>query len=93
MYPKLLSGGALFFARTSGDSFSWRCQGSAIRHGSKNKPNFNLMCSVLFRLIYRYFMLQDGLFLFIFTKIQNIIFCLIGLKNRGFNLFFSEKLR
>lgn len=32
------------------------------------------MRSVLFRLMYRYFMLQDGLFLFIFTKIQNIIF-------------------
>ncbi len=32
------------------------------------------MCSVLFRLMYRYFMLQDGLFFVIFTKIQNIIF-------------------
>ncbi|MDP1001562.1 hypothetical protein, partial [Klebsiella pneumoniae] len=57
-----LSGGALFFARTSGESISWRCQGSAIRHGSKNKHNFNLMCSVLFRLMYRYFLLQVGLF-------------------------------
>ncbi|KMH12578.1 hypothetical protein SM66_04654 [Klebsiella quasipneumoniae subsp. quasipneumoniae] len=32
------------------------------------------MCSVLFRLMYRYFMLPHGLFLFIFSKIQNIIF-------------------
>ncbi|MBN1004967.1 hypothetical protein JTL34_36835, partial [Pseudomonas aeruginosa] len=77
VYPKLLSGEALFFARTSGDSFSWRCQGSAIRHGSKHKQNFNLMCSVLFRLMYRYFMLQDGLFFVYLHQNTEYYLCLI----------------
>ena len=45
-----------------------------MRHGSKNKQDFNLMCSVLFRLMYRYIMLGTGLFLFIFNLFQNIIF-------------------
>ncbi|ALQ44423.1 hypothetical protein ATN83_0292 [Raoultella ornithinolytica] len=53
----MLSEGALFFIHSLGDSFFWRVQIRAIRHGSKNKQNFNLMCSVLFRLMYRYFML------------------------------------
>ena len=45
-----------------------------MHYGSKNKQNFNLEYSVLFRLMYRYFMLFVGLFLFIFPQIQNIIF-------------------
>ncbi len=45
-----------------------------MRYGSKNKQSFNLKCSVLFRHKYRYFMLKTGLFLFIFARIQNIIF-------------------
>ncbi|UMX89593.1 hypothetical protein MJ579_26930 [Klebsiella pneumoniae] len=58
--------------------------------GSKNNPNFNLMCSV-YSTLYRYFMLQDGLFCLSSPKYR-ILSLLNRLKNR-FNLFFSEKLR
>ncbi|QHO88742.1 hypothetical protein CHQ91_24505 [Klebsiella michiganensis] len=74
VYPNSPPGGAPFFACSSGDSFSWTVEGRAIHRGSKNKQNINLICSVLFRLMYRYFMLFTGLFLFIFQQIQNIIF-------------------
>ncbi|OWP40800.1 DUF4753 domain-containing protein [Klebsiella aerogenes] len=40
-----------------------------MHHGSKNKQNFNLICSVLFRLICRYFMLQTGLF-FVYLRLK-----------------------
>ncbi|PLO60692.1 DUF4753 domain-containing protein [Klebsiella pneumoniae] len=48
-----------------------------MRHGSKNKQNFNLMCSVLFRLMYRYFMLQDGLFFVYLHQNTEYYLCLI----------------
>ncbi|CDL21909.1 hypothetical protein [Klebsiella pneumoniae IS53] len=43
--------------------------------------------------MYRYFMLQDGLFFVYLHQNTEYYLCLIELKNRGFNLFFSEKLR
>jgi hypothetical protein len=44
------------------DSFSVDRRGSAMRHGSKNKQNFNLKGSDLFGSLYPYFMLKTALF-------------------------------
>jgi hypothetical protein len=75
--PKIAVWRSAVFCHSSGDSFSWRCWGSAIRHGSKNKQNFNLMCSVLFRLMYRYFMLQWTFFVYLQQNTEYYL-CLIA---------------
>ncbi|EIQ79462.1 putative membrane protein [Shigella flexneri 1235-66] len=40
----------------------------------KNRQDNPLECSILFGSLYRYFMLTNALFLFIYSEKQNIIF-------------------
>jgi hypothetical protein len=78
VYPNSPPGGAPFFASSSGDSFSWKEQGRAIHHGSKNKQNFNLNGSELFGALYRYFMLQTAILFVYLCLVSEYYLCLIA---------------
>jgi hypothetical protein len=61
----------------TGDSFSPDSSSRAMRHGSKNRQNFNLKGSVLFGSLYPYFMLKTALFFVYLQQNTEYYLCLI----------------